>query len=853
MKSYQFFLSVYILFMISIIIAGEAYGDDSISPFYKVTNSNDHSSFFIDDENFHQQSNNVENTNETNTLMRPMRDLTVHIIGSEVPSNIEMNGTEIIEFSIENSQKSNDTFILSVPNIPEGWDVELISSTGWIFSLEANETVVQKLRINSSANPLLSKGYCRYPIMLLVESTTTDEVNDTLIHQLMVEPLSFHQISLEGNSSAIGKPTEHLIFNLEVVNNGNMKSTFIPETLEPFSLYAAFNISYLILEIGEKQNFHLAFTVPNFSPEAEIEIQVQAKDQPCQSVKLILRVYEYNNISCDISHAISGKPGQQLQIPLMIYNNGNIPENITISSSSTRLGLNSTIGNVLIQTKENERFIMKVQLPEDSLCGEKIPIIVNLSINSSENGNILSFFKFAITIEDVPDISLTIVDMTIIPNKHYTEYRHTIEVRNSGNSNHSFSFRAEGTHPQYMIIPPTIYLKISSTYHINVVTLVPLTTICIIDNFLTPFDEDKDFQDINLRILAYNSHLEYSIIREQDEDLYVYNVTILNNCSRTESYDISVNMPHVEDYKPGDRQWQGTVDTNYITIWPNKIMQFSMSVSTPNCQEYWGSDLQLILKSKTSETTKISLKKPPLAIITATLPEIITYEDNLIFTGSQSKWNILDFQWDFGDGIYSKGTTVSHSYSRSGTHIVTLTVIDEHGFSARADLSILVVNTPPNPFIISSPLNHTIFIGERIILDGSHSFDRDGEIVEFRWECDDKQSCEWQTLQETFEKSGDFIITLTVKDNMGGTSNVTEIIHVIEPEESGVNNTEEKSQKESVLSRFSYVPLIGNVIVLILGGIIIAQKRQFINHVKQKIIENVKDDEKAISMQSKNK
>ena len=39
--------------------------------------------------------------------------------------------------------------------------------------------------------------------------------------------------------------------------------------------------------------------------------------------------------------------------------------------------------------------------------------------------------------------------------------------------------------------------------------------------------------------------------------------------------------------------------------------------------------------------------------------------------------NIASYQWAFGDGAWGSGESVTHAYNRSGTYVITLTVIDE--------------------------------------------------------------------------------------------------------------------------------------------------------------------------------
>ena len=51
---------------------------------------------------------------------------------------------------------------------------------------------------------------------------------------------------------------------------------------------------------------------------------------------------------------------------------------------------------------------------------------------------------------------------------------------------------------------------------------------------------------------------------------------------------------------------------------------------------------------------------------------------------------IVDYRWDFGDGQTGAGATVSHSYPAAGAYAVMLTVVDDAGATASAQLTVTV-------------------------------------------------------------------------------------------------------------------------------------------------------------------
>jgi PKD repeat protein len=95
-------------------------------------------------------------------------------------------------------------------------------------------------------------------------------------------------------------------------------------------------------------------------------------------------------------------------------------------------------------------------------------------------------------------------------------------------------------------------------------------------------------------------------------------------------------------------------------------------------------------------------KSPPRAIFTIT--ESKTDPNTFVFDGSGSTAQapgatIVGWHWDFNDGAYANGSTVSHTYKKPGRYNVTLTVTDSlkqsGSYSAEVDVSALQVLLDP--------------------------------------------------------------------------------------------------------------------------------------------------------------
>jgi len=81
--------------------------------------------------------------------------------------------------------------------------------------------------------------------------------------------------------------------------------------------------------------------------------------------------------------------------------------------------------------------------------------------------------------------------------------------------------------------------------------------------------------------------------------------------------------------------------------------------------------------------------RPPVAVINT--PSSGETKTSLLFTATGSydpDGSIVNYTWSFGDGSYSYGSSVTHTYTKKGTYIVTLTVTDNEGETNSASASI---------------------------------------------------------------------------------------------------------------------------------------------------------------------
>ena len=146
---------------------------------------------------------------------------------------------------------------------------------------------------------------------------------------------------------------------------------------------------------------------------------------------------------------------------------------------------------------------------------------------------------------------------------------------------------------------------------------------------------------------------------------------------------------------------------------------------------------------------------------------------DFICTAHDDSNAITGYQWNFGDGNTDNSVTrtVQHTYIIPGTFTATCTVINDNNDQTTASTVIEVTNDIP----VAAAGQDQIIPGNSIELDGSASNDPDGNIVSWSWTLEHLENSfydrnatgEMPTVTNLIK--GNYIVTLTVTDNYGGT------------------------------------------------------------------------------------
>ncbi len=196
-----------------------------------------------------------------------------------------------------------------------------------------------------------------------------------------------------------------------------------------------------------------------------------------------------------------------------------------------------------------------------------------------------------------------------------------------------------------------------------------------------------------------------------------------------------------------------------------------------NLSQITASDIfaQQIYCLAANKSILISGNIPPIANFTWQ-PSMPTDLDEITFNASHSYDSdgyIANYTWDFGDGNVAYGKIAKHSYADDGIYNVTLAVKDNDGATSVAWKLITVANVPPVAnFTFTTQFLHVSF--------NSTSYDLDGFITNYTWDFGDGSIAYGKNVSHEYNESGEYNVTLTVKDDDG---DVAEYVIQIKVEE----------------------------------------------------------------------
>lgn len=167
----------------------------------------------------------------------------------------------------------------------------------------------------------------------------------------------------------------------------------------------------------------------------------------------------------------------------------------------------------------------------------------------------------------------------------------------------------------------------------------------------------------------------------------------------------------------------------------------------------------------------------PQETIGLTAPVEITFDASSLPI-DLTKYEVLSYAWNFGDGSTATGLKVAHRYTQKGADNGRYTVILDvdymdlktgEQFNARFTKEVSISNESTSAVFTAAPSSGELPL--KVTFDASASFDPDGEIVSYEWDFNGDgrfDDAEGPLVSYEFTQEGTFEISLRVTDNNGG-------------------------------------------------------------------------------------
>jgi len=148
-------------------------------------------------------------------------------------------------------------------------------------------------------------------------------------------------------------------------------------------------------------------------------------------------------------------------------------------------------------------------------------------------------------------------------------------------------------------------------------------------------------------------------------------------------------------------------------------------------------------------------------------------------------FQLVRYQWNFGDGTTAQGRIVQHAYKKTGSFVVRLTVTDNTGGVSSRSKSITVEpGEAPTASFVFSPQDPEP--GQTVFFNGTESAAAPGRsIVKYAWQFGTGSGSVQKSgvvVSTSFANEGTYSITLKVTDDAGQTGTATQSVTVEEPE-----------------------------------------------------------------------
>ncbi len=182
----------------------------------------------------------------------------------------------------------------------------------------------------------------------------------------------------------------------------------------------------------------------------------------------------------------------------------------------------------------------------------------------------------------------------------------------------------------------------------------------------------------------------------------------------------------------------------------------------------------------TPETTTAQILTEPENTLQQTAPFSVVFDSSAIQKSTPRNFEILTYQWDFGDGETSTAPQVTHIYTTTGRFTAKLTVTarnteTQEDASQTFTKDITIANAKLNASFTATPESGRAPL--KVVFDASASSSPAGKILSYDWDFTGSNTFKDASgvkAEHTFDKVGDYQVALRITDNTGQEPAITE-------------------------------------------------------------------------------
>ena len=220
----------------------------------------------------------------------------------------------------------------------------------------------------------------------------------------------------------------------------------------------------------------------------------------------------------------------------------------------------------------------------------------------------------------------------------------------------------------------------------------------------------------------------------------------------------------------------------------------SVSLIWPEISEFFGNVVP------TGDDEDPSTNNPPEAQFSIACAGL-----HCIFDASSSfdsDGNIVSYDWNLGDGNTTSGMYISHDYVSEGSFEIVLSARDNDGANGQHANTVSLTTGNASPvavFLVACDQGICNF-------DATSSYDSDGAVSTYAWDFGDGNSIETPNslYSHEYAAGGDYLVKLTVQDNLAATGNAESWVNVVLPDVNSLELTaiflKQKGRKSVQLS-----------------------------------------------------